>query len=44
MAHIERDYRAQCSFTLYLSAGKKEVYPGGCARTDKHKDKRCIST
>lgn len=44
MTDIERDYRAQCSFTLCLPAGKKEVYPGGCAGTDKHKDKRCIST
>lgn len=40
---VHRDYRALCSFKLCLS-GKKEVYPGGCARTDKHKDKRYIST
>lgn len=44
MTYGERDDRAQCSFRLYLSAGKKEVYPGGCARTDEQKDKRYIST
>lgn len=44
MTYGERDDRAQCSFTLCLSAGEKKIHPGGCARADEQKDKRYIST
>lgn len=44
MIHGESDDRAQCSFVLRLSAGKKEVYSGDCARTEEEKDKSLIST